>query len=920
MEETRSGWLFYFFGIIAVIALFGLVEIFYPYNFTKDDNLAQFLPVTLEGMNQLFSGQLPWINLHQFTGSKILETGTYALLYPPMIVSYFFSHYIFGNDFLTFEIFVLIHLLFGFFAISLFLSKVIREKFVLFLASLSFVFSGYVIIATSNWYYVIPTIIFLPILLYLNDKLREGGGLCEIIFLGLARGIYFYAGNAQYFAFAALFEFGYFILSNFYYKRDKSLLLTLEKYMLSWIAAIIVILPLLSGQLSVVKDSARGETSLIGYILSLPSSLKDIIFGSSIVYPLAHSSNVFSYSPPSFIHIYYIGAIFALFFIFGGIYLIFKYRTSSLRKLHPSFWLGIIAILLSLGYKGVIYIAGAFLPVINNFSNPFKITIFTNFFVICFGAIVFSTFYEKLKIRLKSIKKIFAFIFILTLIILIYHLHVSSQIAWSYYGDKLPLNLSNFNNLGLEGHRIISVFTNSSIDPQKVKYSTNTLNFAEAPGLSQNFATYFSVDHVAGYEPFEDEITNELLPITRLGISGQHINLTMLAEYGVKFVFLSGDSRAFHSELMNLTEIYKKDKIIILLVPNAKSYVFSEDTEIPYERLVSGVSFKTNFNETKIVTLNFIYKKEYRVEINGKASEIYADKLGRMFINVPAGTNDVRLFYYPMAFVKGIEIAFIALIILFVYLIFRKKVVFILKKTSEAKFISKVLLYFNEKKKVRKLILLLILILLILFLFIAKTSIFEANNLSNLAKERTNLNVKIGSTQTHLLSGQIYLNGINISNPGMNGRFYSEKIVIYIDYIDSIKETLNAGKPQVIFREITLINSSFYYERLGLNPGVCAEREQLNIEMEKLSDKVYLKSTKINIFGAKFLPLNKAFFTISNTSIYQEEKLSILDANMAIEKYVHGNISISSSDKGAYLKKESYCISLPLKVLSNLYY
>ena len=80
----------------------------------EDDNFSYFAPNMVEGMDQLFSGQTPSINLHQLMGTKILENGLLSTLYPVTIISYFFAHYLFGNDLLIFEIFALIHFILGF--------------------------------------------------------------------------------------------------------------------------------------------------------------------------------------------------------------------------------------------------------------------------------------------------------------------------------------------------------------------------------------------------------------------------------------------------------------------------------------------------------------------------------------------------------------------------------------------------------------------------------------------------------------------------------------------------------------------------------------------------------------------------------------------------------------------------------------
>ncbi len=287
-------------GIIIVLLLFSFMEFLYPYNFSKDDNLVQFLPVLIEGSGQIFYGHFPSINLHQLMGSKIIEVGTYAVLYPPTIISYFISHYFFNNDFLLIEIFVLIHLIIGFIITYFLIDSKINDKVISLLASLAFIFSGYVIILSAAWYYVIPTIVFLPLILFLNDRLNSNKKY--IFLLGISRGIYFYSGNAQYFAFTLFFEFLY-MLINVYQNNQKNNPEKIKRYIISIILTLLLTLPLFLSQLKNVSVSNRGALVFLEYLFSQSSNLKDFILGSIFTYPIFKASSTIVTAPSSFLNI-----------------------------------------------------------------------------------------------------------------------------------------------------------------------------------------------------------------------------------------------------------------------------------------------------------------------------------------------------------------------------------------------------------------------------------------------------------------------------------------------------------------------------------------------------------------------------------------------------------------------------------------
>ncbi len=889
-------------GIIIVTALFFYIELLHPYNFLKDDNFTQFLPVILDGMKQLFNGGFPFLDLHQYTGTKIFESGIYAVLYPITIISYIISHFIFKNDFFLLEIFVLIHIILGFLATYYFLANKIK-KLVSLCASIAFVFSGYVLIATSFWYYVIPTIVFLPLMLIFQDKISSSKqDYFKIFLFGITRGVYFYSGNVQYFLFSCMFEALYFILIS--YQNDwKNFSKNFEKYILSLFITLIIIFPLFLSQLAAVKLSHRDSPGNINYILSASSAPREIILGSLFVYPIVKGANAFAYAPSSYIHLYYSGTLFSLLFFLGGFYYLKKYKSKSLRNISPLFWLGSLSIILSLGYVGGIYLIGVLIPIIKNFSGPFKFTLFTNFFTITFGALILSN------IKNINYKKTIHLIILLFSLLILYHIYICSVTSASYYGDNFPLNSTKYDKLKLEGYRSISVFTNSTNNPQLVKFSTNKKNFAESSYVAHNFASYYNVDHISGYETFNDYLTNEKISIGRFGLTNVKLNLTTLKEYGVKYIFIPKDSLIYHTELNNLSIKYEEDDLLILEMPDPKGYVFYGSGNIGYKNKNNRIYFSTNFTENQNVTLNFLFKEGYHVKISGVKKEIYQDTFGRMYLQVPAGKHEIVLYYYSKPLIFGIILAIAFTLLVLFFIRYKEKAYQIINKTilSKNKYFDK---FYNFKYI--KAILLILLVIIILFSFtIIFKSFTSTDQMEKIFYSRIGLKVSIDKSHLRLTNGKIELEKVALYNEA-NEIFYSEIINFDVDYIQSIKESISNKMPIIEFSDIKFTNLHFNTGEKN-NTKVCLTQLIVKTDKSYLNKSFY--SDEITLSNASLKVPNKAKFDIGRGEVLVENKSLKLSGEILIEKYIHGNVTLGENSN--YV--ENRCISLPIEK-NNLFY
>jgi hypothetical protein len=892
--------LYIWLGILIVLLVFFLLELINPYLFMDNDNFSYFAPNIIEGMDQLFSGQVPSINMHQLMGTKILENGLFAVFYPITIISYFFAHFLFGNDFLIFEIFALIHFVLGFILFFTFINSKTKNNLICFLASLAFTFSGYFQL-TKAWCYVAPLLIFLPLIFLLNDKLNKKGLKIPIL-LGLVRGIFFYAGNVQNFVYLVIFELLYFLIKH-YQKDWKEFKQEFKKYILSWLVTIILVVPLLWAQLKNSQVSSRGNISPLEYLLSRPAFPTDSFFGT-LIFPslLGFSSILFRYN---FVH--YFGTLFALLFFGGGIILLGKYKRKSLKKISPFFWCGLFSMILSWGVFGLIYSFGLLIPFVNSFQGPYKIIPFVNFFIICFGAIVFDKIIKKIKI-----KKHLTWIVVLFLILLFSNIFIMATPQTHVFNKGKPINDSLFDDLNLEDKRFVTILTNTSYAPKLSSNLKLEHNFSETDLLTKNFATFYGLDNFGGYETFTDRLTKEKIPFPAAGISNKHVNLSTMSEYGVKYFIVPKQSLEFHTELKDLNQIFENENFIILEQENVKSYIFYKNKDIEYERIYNGFNFNTNFTQNENVTINLLHKDNYVAKINGKEVAFYQDDFGRIFIEVPEGENKVSVFYSPKDFIFGFYFGIFLLIILLILIYFRKSLLKIYNSIDFNKFFT-----FIGKNKWKLLIL--IIGFLIIFLFNALSS---PTNMENIIESKFGIDTEINDFQIKLTKGNLIFTGIELSK-NENKVFSSEEATFNINYKQSIKNTLSNKKPQILFSKVTFSNINMNVEM----------KENIETNCDYYLDVSYppsfemlevfnISKNELILENVVFVPINKVFLSFNKTNFNLTKEYSNLDLEISSDinlgRYLQGSVNVDSKYEVPLQKQK--CVLFPIENKNNVLY
>lgn len=892
-------------GLAFTIALFLVMELSHPYSFTKDDNFAQFLPSILEGYKQIFSGDFPSINLHQYAGSRLFEVGTYAFFYPPLFLSYVLAEYFFHNPFYLFEIFIFIHLVLGLVATYYFIKGKTRDRLVSLLGAIAWIFSGYLIIASGNWYYVMPAAVFLPLMFILHDRLLARKSSGQIFLTGIVRATYFYAGNVQYFIFACCFELLYFLFCLYQNKED--VLRKTERYLFSLAITFALVLPLLVPQIHVALESPRGLGNIIDYLFGFSTHPVDFVKGSLFVYPFVKSISSFAYAPASFIHVFYTGTIFFILFFVGGVYSIFRKRRKFLGEISPFFYLGLLAVILSMGPFGGLYSIGSLIPMIKNFSSPVKLMLFANFFIVAYGAIVFAS--ARVRFPKRYGKIILLLITLFFCIVMIYHVQVSSKIAWSYYGDKMPLKIDCYANLNLTDYRVISVFTESKFNPTGIKFSNNEKNFGHAQFISQDFATYYSIDHISGYEPFIDKLTTEKIYIDRFGVREPGLNLTTLKEYGIGYVFIATDSLPYHKELKNFTSvIFSDENMTILGVNGVRPYVFYDGGKISYRRLNEGFDFDTDFDEQTEVTVNLLYKPEFIVEINGKRATVMKDPYGRIYFSVPRGKSNISVMYEPIFFYYGLAVAGVFMAFIPFYLFIREGLLmFILSKRNIWDSVARLF----KKYKFIRVVMVLLIVLLILYL-VAKSLISPAN-IGSAVFRSTNVDVRISEIKPKILTANLVLINVSAFDSKKEKMFSAKEIELSIDFIQSFKNSISLKRPVFVFDKFWVRESEISMKKAIETNLSCDKKLTITTKIPpSLNYPVSLKGD-IEFENARLLPLNKAYLSIQDEEVKLADTSTKLDfaANLSIEKYVSGSIELGNDLFEE--KKVTLCRVLPIE-------
>jgi hypothetical protein len=498
-------------AVLVVTAATLLLQRIEPHYFNQDDNFVQFTPVILGASRFFFAtGHLPLWNPYQYLGQPVYAISTYALSYPFTYISYAIAHYILGNDLYVLDVFYWLHAVLGF-CVMLAILRHFKMHFMLqFLAAACFTFSGYFLIAGRSWYYMIPTLLWLPSLFLVMLKREQLQGYWWLA-LGGVVGLYFHAGNAQMWVYVMLCCGLYWLWE---VARKRQVTLVIDSVCAGLLALAImtpILLPALE-HLAEVSRSGGGGANIAASLAAmfLPGPLVDG----------ADPHGMASVHPETIGQLYYSGTIFTVSAVLCIIWLMGQkapWQSKRCWQILP--WVACLLFSFVAALGGTVWTLLAHLPVLDKFSHPFKFLPLIHFFSIVVGTLFLSWLLHDVPTRYSRL--VFAALAVVVTLLLQHHLVRSRTAFYSYLETAYP-ELSQ--ELYAELSTAQRVF---AVAPPRFRGQQYVWSFVH------NLGTVYQQQVFSGYDPLCGYSMPNLL-INRNLVNKQ----ASLADYGVSHLVL----------------------------------------------------------------------------------------------------------------------------------------------------------------------------------------------------------------------------------------------------------------------------------------------------------------------------------------------------------------------------------------------
>lgn len=655
-----------FGGLLFVVAAIAFLEWRDPYYFCQDDALVAELPGSLFACRAVWQGILPEYNPHNFLGSPLLSVGG-GFLYPPIYAAYGFARHVLGDEFATFDVFAIGHLIVGYWlafqlALRAGVSPTIAAVF-----GCTFVLSGAIVIMGRCWHAFNALAVFIPLLALLAERLRRGPvGWAWTAGTAVSLGLLYHAGFPQLFVVGT----GFFVLS---------VVLAVGFGLVPWRRALWLAPALLFGAafcLPVVVQQgeiARGMIQTPGGGEGIGRHLASMLAPHPIVtgsLPNAWASGNDHHGG----HFYYFGSVLLLLSLLAVGWLTKDLVRGVPIDRHRLLYavLAVVAFALALGRDGILWRAMGLLP--RGFdNNPFRVLPWFVFYASLLGALEFERavagFIRLLDpgeiVRLGGAGRVArrVTVGVVAAAAILLALHVQSlDIAFYLYGfdpyPRLPAGLAaTLSDEGRPRHRLLSLAAMRSSDP------------SYPLAIPHDLTCQYELPALYGYDPVMQSHRAYLDCLKRVMADPQR----GLEAYGVRRIVahrtLSSKGSAPRSansfeRVLPLAEVLDSiDKgqmltlgesdafVRVFDLPDAAPLAFTQaDTASPFPvRLrADGVDVDlAGRRDDRPVVVNVLWWPRLTATAAEQTLKLAADEWGRVVVDVPAGASTLAVRYRP---------------------------------------------------------------------------------------------------------------------------------------------------------------------------------------------------------------------------------------------------------------------------------
>lgn len=639
-------------GLSVIVLAFYILERHQPFYFTQDDNYCQSLPVIVESGRSFFSGVFPQWNPHQLLGAPTACLGVYGLTYPPTYAAYAVARWVLHNEFLTLEVLAAFHLLAGYF-LAYWAARTWRVSPPLAVAvALSYVLSGYMLIAGRSWGNMLAAMAWLPTLsVSLGILVHRPVSWRWAILTGLAVGVMFHAGFVQIWVYALGF-------------------LCLAALLFVW-----------AREVPVQRALWLMPALLVGLAISMPLLFVQMRFGAGVMrmhnelgiepkgllamllpYPFVSLRGQATPNDPFAVYtgqFYFSGGLFVLASLLGVAGFARGKWTRTRVAQNYCLWFAVLSLIFAFGDRAYLWPLLCKLPWFGKFRNAERFLALFVFFTSLGGGIVLTRMFEKTRWSLAG--KIT--VLLVVGVSMIYHSSIAKSSFW-YFPDAPYLPLPDRLEVALRPVDPVRPQRIRSLMPlEPIPFRIPGPNYAL--GMDQNFASGYGLLALNGYDPLVYGHTFAIQYLfekaAKHGSAWQDAASAIAAEavnrdevcraYGVRWLIL-------HGKLAPLFEAYFPD---LKGRRPAAVHVWPVDDPLPLayaeSNPASGLPIQFDGKGTRVDTssipqggtliVNVLAWPDFVVRGDGKRLSFTPDEWGRMKVELPPGTVNVRAEYAP---------------------------------------------------------------------------------------------------------------------------------------------------------------------------------------------------------------------------------------------------------------------------------
>lgn len=630
-------------GFVLLAAAIVFLEWRQPFYFTEDDNFAMG-PVTIAAARGFLDGEWPSLNPYQFMGQPTSVQSMYGLTYPVTYLSFAIVHWL-GRDGAYVELFVLLHFAAGYWAMYWAARTLKVRPWLAAAATVTFLLSGSALMLSRNYATMAPLIVWTPLLVVAAERVAPR--LRWAVLTAIAIGVFCHSGNGQMWFYAVLL-FGV------------ALLLRLSRRTLPWtvvaaLFALSIALLLIVPQMWFMRGVSEKPPSSTGIgwawlAMILPTPITE--FAHPQRYPIS-----FELMTPY----YFAGGVLSV----CVLAVLLLAATAALHARRPAAALALarqnvplvcaaVALWLAFGRESALWNVLAQLPVTGRFSGPWKAIVYVHLFTALAGAVLI----ERLLTRYGARRGVVAALLAAMLVLTGYGVYTTRG-AFNDFGDVPYPPLSPD----------VAALVKSGPPTTAGRVMVATLLGRErgfVDTLSRDFASYYRVSHVLGYDRFV-VATAENLRLHRrwraryvegaraLGVRWLVLHRSALAwqRWSDPFVW-SGDADPFEAGLVNDVSPYgvvrlRREHFIVweLPDPDPLAFVAADRRALPVSLSQSRVAVDVRSVRDATTIVNFLSRRGTAMYLDGKPVPHQEDEWGRIVVRVPAGARELQMRYAP---------------------------------------------------------------------------------------------------------------------------------------------------------------------------------------------------------------------------------------------------------------------------------